>query len=154
FVRRTRTAVVFQFSNFVIRPLRGVYQIVVLRSPTPFSKVYRLLPQRGAYQAARYWAGCWASRLTLRTADVIFCLSETQRREIAANMGALGDSVRVVYPGLNVPKHWQGANQHNCNIDSAWLADMFAGKTVVLNIAHYYEHKNLLTLLRAIEIVS
>src|SRR5262249_5174130 len=133
FVRRVRASVVFQFSNFVVRPLRGVCQIVVFRSRTPFSEVYRMLPQRGAYQAVRYRVGRWASRLTLRSADVIFCLSETQRHEIAASMDTLGDAVRVVYPGLNVPEHWRGANQRTpCTIDSAWPADMPAGKTIVL----------------------
>lgn len=161
-VRRGRPDVVFQFSNFVVRDL-PVPQCTVLRSPTFFSDQYARGFRRRGYQAIRYRIGCWCSARTVRLATRAFCISESHREDIVRSLGEIGNRVVTAHLGIDcppeatclcgreraavlkeLPNHLQPA------IDPLHSPD----RRILLNVAHYYVHKNLGDLLRAVDALS
>jgi glycosyltransferase involved in cell wall biosynthesis len=159
--RRLEAGAVLQFSNFLFRSLRGVPQIVVLRSRTFSSTAYRSLPRRGLYQTLRYRGGRRLTRFSLRAADAIFCISEVQRTDFIDAFGEAAERIQVIHPGINVPESWRAENRRQCPAAPVEEGERSVAETAapssrrtILNIAHYYEHKNLITLLRAIDALA
>lgn len=155
-VRAGRAERILQFSNFAVARL-PVPQVVVLRSPTFFAQEYAGLARRGWYQGFRYYAGRWLSRRTIRISATVFCISRTHKGQVTDACGKLADAVRVSHLGVSgpgvVPRSGCGAG-----LDDRQQQQMAAlsapEQRIILNISSYYEHKNLLTLLRAMRGLS
>ncbi len=156
-VARGQPDVVYHFSNFIVRRLR-VSQITVLRSPTFFSTDYAARRRTGWYQALRFRVGCRLSAATVRRADRVFCISEVQRRDIVGTLGSDGEKVAVSHLGVAAPpeaRAWRLAGRRAVlDLLPKPLAESLrplvdGPRRVVLNVSHYYEHKNLGDLLDA-----
>lgn len=160
-VARERPAAVFQFSNLIFRKL-CVPQITVLRSLTFFSHDYASQARRGVYQKIRYRVGCALSRKTIERAATVFCISQTQKDEIIRTYGELGEKVSVSHLGIEASG---GLSERPVSRVAAMselpqpLRNRLGGSLdgashILLNVAHYYQHKNFLTLLKAIELLA
>lgn len=155
-------SVVLHFSNFIPREL-PLPQLVVLRSRTFFSTDYASQPRRGLYQNLRYYLGRWVSRKTIQRAAAAFSISYTQKDDIVRAFGSLGAGMEVNYLGVSVPNEVARSPRPSREEALAALpvpirdqiadAARMAG-AVLLNVAHYYHHKNFLTLLQAMDLLS
>lgn len=161
-VRKQRPDVVFQFSNFIFRGLPAP-QLTVLRSLTFFSDQYATTPRTGLYQKLRYRAGCWFSKKTVQRAAEVFCISETHRQEIIRTLGKMAERVRTSHLGFACPAEAQAMRGmdrqtilRNCPAHARDLLRPLGepDRRIVLNVAHYYEHKNLGDLLEAVETLA
>ena len=156
-VRHGRPNVVMQFSNFAFRAL-PCPQLVWTRSRTYFSDRYAAAPKRGMYQLVRFHLGTRWSLRTLRIAERVICISDSHRQAIIETMGQEGESVTVSHLGICRP---EGIERFldvpiNAVVDACSppvrekLAPLRSGRRfIVVNISHYYEHKNLGDLLKA-----
>lgn len=161
-VRKEKPAIVFQFSNLIFREM-GVPQITVLRSQTFFSPDYAGQSRRGMYQKLRFSIGQYRSRKTIERAAAVFCISQTQKDDIRRAHGILADRVEVAHLGVCTPERVLRGNLHDQagTLDSlpseacvALSKVIRPGSRVLLNISHYYQQKNLLTLLEAVDQMS
>lgn len=161
-VRRGQPDVVYHFSNFVFREL-PVPQMTVLRSPTYFSADYANRRRTGLYQSLRYHLGRRLSAATVRRANRVFCISEVHRQDIIATLGEVGHRVDVSHLGVAAPaetRAWRLAGRRPLfDLMPRTLARQLAplataDRRVVLNVSHYYEHKNLGDLLEAASSLS
>lgn len=157
-VRGKRPSVVFQFSNFIFRDLSAP-QVTVLRSPTFFSDEYAKTRRRGLYQTLRYRLGRRYSRKTVERAAAVFCISNTHRRDIIQSLGSIGEKVKTSYLGFNRPTGAINLREQSRTSVIQSLSEEARRKLlplaetkrkVIVNVAHYYEHKNLGDLLEAV----
>jgi glycosyltransferase involved in cell wall biosynthesis len=148
-VRADHASAVFHFANFIVRDL-AVPQMTVLRSLTYFSNEYAGAARRGVQQRLRYLAGKHYSRRTIENAEAIFCISQTHRSQIIQSVGSSAEKVRVAHLGVEVPQSARQLTKASADLPDK-VKDAISGKRVVLNVAHYYSHKNLGTLLQAIQ---
>lgn len=157
-VRRERPSVVFHFSNFIFRSL-PVPQMTVLRSQTYYSDAYASAARAGVYQRLRYRIGRAVSAATVRRASRVFCISRQHRENIIRTLGPAGEKVEVAYLGVECP----AAAKELVGAPRGQLIDRFPAdkrllleplqdpqRRIVLNVAHYYEQKNLGDLLEAV----
>lgn len=156
-VNEGRPEVVFQFSNLIFRRLKAP-QVTVLRSPTFYNAEYAARSRSGAYLTLRYYIGRRVAANTVRWAEEAFCISEAQRDDIIATVGEVGRKVRVSYLGLEAPleaKNLRSVGKEatlerlSHPVRDKLKAAGVAKRSLVLNVAHYYEHKNLGDLLQA-----
>lgn len=160
-VKRDRPAAVFQFSNLIFRSL-PVPQITVLRSPTFFSPEYASQARRGVYQKLRYRIGCSLSRKTIARAAAVFCISQTQKDDIVRAYGSMGEKVRVSHLGVEPTHRLQGRPVNRAEaiallpqaLRNRLGSSLDGASHILLNVAHYYQHKNFLTLLNAVDLLA
>ena len=151
-VRQRRYRVVFHFSNFIIRPL-PVPQLTVFRTRSYFSA---LPSNKFGYRAVRQRLACHYTRRTLLHGDTVFCISETQQQAIISALGDIGRRTEICHLGFSQPilSGHRSRQQLWADLPPS-LTERFsvpaADRPILLNIAHYYPHKNLLTLLDAVE---
>ena len=161
-VRRGRPSVVFHFSNLIFRDL-PVPQMTVLRSPVYFSSMFASIRRKGLYPTFYYHVGCRYSAKTVKWAASVSCISEAHRDDIIDTLGDLGKKVWVSYLGFDVP----GEALQLRSLDRPAILAGFPAEArtalqpladprqrLVLNVAHYYEHKNLGVLLEAFKTLS
>jgi glycosyltransferase involved in cell wall biosynthesis len=160
-VQEISPRVVFHFSNFIPRNLR-VPQLTVLRSRTFFSPEYAAGQRTGSYQRVRYWAGCRLSAATIRKADRIYCISDTHRKEIVQTVGPIAEKVEVSYVGLAGPREQlildaNGRATVLAELPAKLRAELGplqdSHRPIIVNVAHYYEQKNLSDLLQAVALL-
>jgi len=161
-VRWEKPDVVFHFSNLIFRPLRAP-QITVLRSQTFFSDENTITHRTGWYQKLRYRIGCYYSVKTVKWAEGLFCISGAHRADIVRSVGDIGDKVKVSHLGFACPDEALAlAGQSRAAIveqlPEPWREKLRplaqSERPIVLNVAYYYEHKNLGDLLEAADILS
>ncbi|MFV2070908.1 MAG: glycosyltransferase [Pirellulales bacterium] len=161
-VRRRAPSVVFHFSNFIFRDL-PFPQMTVLRSPTFFSPDFARIRRSGCLSTLHYLLGCRYSAKTVQWAASAFCISEAHRHDIIETLGDHAKKVRVSHLGLDVPAEARELD----GLDRAAVLAGFSAEArealqplsdpqrqIILNVAHYYEHKNLGDLLEAFQILA
>ena len=154
-MRREGASVIFSFSNFILGWSRAP-QLVVLRSIAFYSTIFSRKEKRGFYQALRHWFGVFASGYTVKRAKIVFCVSNTLLEAVSMKYPRYKGKLILSYLGVSPPAAKEKSEESwriLCDAYPSLNSINRSNQYVVLNVSSYYEHKNLITLLRALEIL-
>jgi len=106
---------------------------------------YKVLPQYHS-DRRRQWLDYYLPRMFER-ADVVFLISETERRQVFEYFGeACGQKCRVIYNAIDFDR-FKGRSSDLAGLNQD-------DKPYILTVCHQFPHKNLVTLLQAFELVA